>query len=83
LHLAEADNDQKLYKDAGLSFMRIAIYFPRSSYKGPALLEAGVVHKKIGRDDLATKLWQKAQIEIDDQTDPTMAKRLEQVLAEE
>ena len=80
LHLAERSDDRRLYLDAGLSFMRVAAYFPRSSYAGPALVEAGVVHEKIGRHKLAVKLWRKAHVEIDPETDPAVARRLETML---
>ena len=80
LHLARQSEDQRLYKDAGLSFMRVAIYFRTSRYTGPALVEAGLVHEQIGRHELALKLWRKAQVEIDPDTDPLMAERLAAML---
>ena len=80
LYLAERSKDRQLYMAAGLSFMRVAIHFSKSSYTGPALVEAGVVHERIGRHELAMKLWRKAQIEVDPETDPAVAKRLETML---
>ena len=81
LHLAEQSEDKQLYLDAGLSFMRVAIHFSKSSYTGPALVEAGVVHERIERHELAMKLWRKAQIEVDPETDPAVAARLETMIS--
>ena len=81
LQLALPSDDRRLYLDAGLSFMRVAVYFPKSSYAGPALVEAGVVHEKIGRHKLAVKLWRKAHVEIDPDTDPAVAERLVKMLS--
>ena len=81
LHLAERSKDRQLYLDAGLNFMRVAIHFSKSSYIGPALVEAGVVHERIGRHELAMKLWRKAQIEVDPETDPAIAARLETMIS--
>ncbi len=85
LNLAQAvEADQGLdaalkgYKDAGLSFMRAVIYFPRSPYVGPALIEAGYVHAKIGREDIAAKLYDEALPLIDEETNPGLAQRLDQ-----
>lgn len=55
---------QKLYKDAGISFMRVVIYFPASRYRGAALVEAGYVHQKIGREDIARRLYQAADLAL-------------------
>lgn len=68
---AAADDEagQKLYKDAGLSFMRVLVHFPSSRYKGPAMVEAGYVHHKIGRDDQARKLYQGADLSLGDETE--------------
>ena len=76
LHLAQQSGQRRGYLDAGLSFMRVAIYFRKSRYTGAALIEAGVVHQALGRPDLALKLWDKAQVEIDPEKDPAMAQRL-------
>lgn len=68
LGLADAAMDdetaQKLYKDAGLSFMRVVIYFPTSPYQGAALVEAGYVHQKVGRNDIARRLYQAADLAL-------------------
>lgn len=60
LALAEQEDDEDLYRDAGLSFMRIAIHFSRSGQShplvAPAKLEAAYVHKKIGREDIYNTL---------------------------
>jgi hypothetical protein len=76
--VAKAD---ALYKDAGLSLMQVLAYFPRSTYGGPALVETGYVHSKIGRPDLAASLYNRAVNLIDDQEDPRYAARLQALLA--
>lgn len=81
LYLAERSKDRQLYLHAGLSFMRVAIHFSKSSYTGPALVEAGVVHERIEQHELAMKLWRKAQIEVDPETDPAVAARLETMIS--
>jgi len=80
LNLGLANNNEKLLKDAGLSFMRVIVYFSKSSYKGPALLEVGLVHEKIGQHDKAVELWRKARVEIDPEEDPTLTKRLNDLM---
>lgn len=76
LALAEQNEDEALYKSAGLSFMRSAVYFPRSRYVGPSLAEAGYVHVKIGRPDLARGLYDRARLQIDEEEDPAYHQRL-------
>jgi hypothetical protein len=80
LNLALADHDnQDQMLSAGLSLMRSIIYFPKSRYKGPAMIEAGLVHQKIGQLKIATELWRKARIEIDSETEPQLIARLDQL----
>ena len=67
-----------LYKSAGLSFMRVLVYFPRSAVAGPATLEAGYVHEKIGRADIAQRLYDRAGPLIDPREDPVYFQRLSQ-----
>jgi tetratricopeptide (TPR) repeat protein len=81
LQLAEAAGNDKLYRDAALSFMRVAIYFPKSEYAGAAMMEAGYAHQKFGRPDIAANLWQKAQLMIDSETDPALSTRLAALVA--
>ncbi len=78
LYLALEKNDTKLTKDAGLSFMRLVVFFPKGSYLGPALMEAGFVHQKIGRPDIALSLYDRATVAIDPD-DATMVKRLQEL----
>lgn len=73
---AEAEDDQALLKSAGLNFMRVVVYFPRSRYVGPALVEAGAVHARIGRPDLAATLYDRARLRIDEADDPDYHRRL-------
>ncbi|MEM1208154.1 MAG: hypothetical protein AAGI54_02710 [Planctomycetota bacterium] len=75
---AEATGDESAYLDAGLSFMKAAIYFPRGRYTGFALAEAGRVHDAIGRPDKADELYRRAALLIDDQAEPDYAQRLTQ-----
>jgi tetratricopeptide (TPR) repeat protein len=77
---AATDDDaaQRLYKDAGLSLMRVVIHFPASRYKGPALVEAGYVHQKIGREDIARRLYQNADLALGDpEEEPAYFERLQ------
>lgn len=80
LALAEKSGDEAMYKNAGLSFMRVAVHFPKSTHLGPALLEAGYVHLKIGRPDIAAKLFERARVLIDED-DPAYFERMNKVLA--
>lgn len=67
---AEQTGDRRDYLDAGLALMRVVIYFPQSRQVGPALVEAGYVHEKIGRPDIARELYDTAAIKLDDEEDP-------------
>ncbi|MEX2216583.1 MAG: hypothetical protein WD768_20890 [Phycisphaeraceae bacterium] len=62
------------YKDAGLSFMRVAIYFRNSPYVIPSLMEAGAVHLKIKRADLAGPLLKQVEGNIDPDDKPMKAR---------
>ncbi|MEM7681585.1 MAG: hypothetical protein AAF288_06495 [Planctomycetota bacterium] len=66
------------YLDAAVAFMRLAIHYGPSGEPlvGPALVEAGYVHDRIGRLDLAAALYQEASQRIDAQRDPAYAQRL-------
>ena len=77
--LARADRtgEQEDYLNAGLSFMRVVIHFPRSQVVGPAMVEAGYVHQKIGRPDQAGELFDGAEGELDAETDAAYLQRLE------
>lgn len=78
--LADQTGDEKLYKDAGLSFMRVVVHFgERTRLLGPALVEAGYVHQKIGREDLAQKLFEKARLQIDEADEPAYFARLQKL----
>lgn len=81
LYLAEKEEDpqsekaQKLYKDAGLDLMTVAVYFENTRYAGPAVLEAALTQMRIGRPDLAKQLLDEAEAAIDPDDDP-LKKRL-------
>ena len=81
LGLAGQKDDPSLYKDAGLSFMRVVIHFPQSSYAGPALVEAGYVHERIGQTDTARRLYDKARVLIDPEVDKAYHRRLVDLIA--
>ena len=74
----KATEAQTRYKDAGLSFMRVAIYFRNSPYVIPSLMEAGAVHLKIKRPDLARPLLEQVDGNIDPD-DKVMKDRFEKL----
>lgn len=76
LGLADQTGDPALYKDAGLSFMRVIVYFPRSGLVGPAQVEAGYVHAKIGDEQQARKLYDRAQLRVLEEDEPAYHQRL-------
>ncbi len=80
LALADAGDDSSLYRDAGLSFMRVVIHFPRSRYIGPALLEAGYVHAKIGRSDIARRLYERSARYLDIEQEPDYYQRYRELV---
>jgi TolA-binding protein len=59
--IAEKTDNQDMFLDAGVSFMKSAIYFPRDMYAGPAYLETARVYVKLGKLKEAKKLFAKAQ----------------------
>ena len=76
LALAEHSGGESDYKSAGLSFMRVLVYFPRSAVAGPATVELGYVHERIGRSDIAAKLYDRAGPLINQREDPVYFQRL-------
>lgn len=74
----DAAKATQLYKEAGLKFMRVTIHFPRSKVAGPALLEASLIHLKINRKDIASKLIKQTEESIDPD-DEILMKRLDMV----
>ncbi len=81
LVIARRSGDEAGIKSAGLSFMRVVVYYPRSAVAGPATLEAGYVHQLIGRTDIAKRLYARARPLIDEQEDPKYYKRMNKLLA--
>ncbi len=73
---AERHGDEALYKEAGLWFMRVVIHFPRSAVVGPALVEAGYVHQRIGRPRIAASLFDEARAHVDPKRHPQYHARL-------
>jgi len=74
----ESADREGLYKDAGLSFMRVVIHYPRSRYAPLALLEAGYVHERIGQAEQARSLYAEAANAITPEDYPDYhARRLE------
>jgi len=88
LALADAKNDPDLYRDAGLTFMRIVVHYSRGSSPHklvvPAKLEVAYIHKQIGRTEIYDKLLEDVFLQIDDdQTYPEYRLRYYQILGEE
>lgn len=58
--LAEQSEDKDLYRDAGLTFMRIVIHFDRAGSAhplvAPARLEVAFIHKQIEREDIYNRI---------------------------
>lgn len=81
LGLARQTGDPARYKDAGLSFMRVVTYFPRSRYVGAGWLGVGAVHAAIGRADLARRLLDRAEAMLDAEEDPALVQRLAEIRA--
>ncbi|MCH8031624.1 MAG: hypothetical protein IIB09_07395 [Bacteroidetes bacterium] len=81
LVIARRSGDEAGIKSAGLSFMRVVVYYPRSAVAGPATLEAGYVHQLIRRTDIAKRLYARARPLIDEQEDPKYHKRMNELLA--
>ncbi|MCE9590288.1 MAG: hypothetical protein K8S99_07170 [Planctomycetes bacterium] len=79
LNIADKSRSPDGYKDAGLSFMSVVVYFPNSSYVGPSLVEAAYIHHKLGDNETASKLLTKAALMIDDDQEPAYTKRIEAV----
>ena len=65
---------EALLKEAGLSFMRVPIYFKTSPYIGPSLLESAAVHIKLKRPDIARSLLEQAGAAIDPDDKPLKAR---------
>jgi hypothetical protein len=63
--LGVAANDPAMLRDAGLSFMRVVIYFGRpggvSPFYGPALVAAAQVFERLGRPELALTLYRQSR----------------------
>lgn len=80
LYLAEAAQNESQYKDAAISFMRVVIYFSKSSFAGPSLMEAAYAHEKTGQPEIAMRLYQKARLMIDPDSEPELNERLEKLI---
>jgi hypothetical protein len=94
LMLAEAAEDKDLYRDAGLTFMRIVIHFDRAGQShplvAPARLEVGYIHKQIDREDIYNRILfggdegGGVHLVIDDKNAyPEYRKRYYQIIGEE
>jgi len=71
-----------LFKDAGVTFMQVAILYPKSNWAGHSLMEAGYVHMRIGRKDLVRGLYSKAGVWLDPDEEPELADRLDKLVTE-
>lgn len=88
LMLADQSKDKDLYRDAGLTFMRIVIHFDRNGSAhplvAPAKLEVAYIHKQIGREDIYGKLLEEVYLAIDDaEAYPQYRKRYYEIIGEE
>ena len=82
LGMAGQRDDADLYRSAGLDFMRVVFYRPKATtYVGASLMEAGYVHHKIGRDDLARGLFDRARLSIRAKEQPELTERLNSLSA--
>lgn len=83
LYIALANKDSKAahkeFLDAGLSFARCVYHFPRGSWCGPAQIELGYVHLKIGKPEIAKSLFDKATIKIDSEKDVALKAHLDEL----
>jgi tetratricopeptide (TPR) repeat protein len=82
--LGVAKHDEGMVKDAGLSFMRVVIYFGRaggaSPYYGPALIGAGQVFQQLNRPDLAVALYRQARDVVSSDADAPLAALRDELL---
>lgn len=76
LGLAEKSRDTGAYKDAGLDFMRVVVYFPSSAQTGPAMVEVGYVHTRLGLGDKARQIYSEAEKMIKVEDHPRYSARL-------
>lgn len=92
LGLADEGNDEDLYKDAGLTFMRLVVHYgPANGLSNalvvPGRLEVAYIHQKIGREDLFEELMHGdngVYIMVDDpKTYPEYRKRYYQIMGQE
>lgn len=87
LMLADAKEDQDLYRDAGLTFMRIVVHFDRNGTHplvAPARLEVAYIHQKIGREDIYNRLLENVFLVIDDEkVYPEYRKRYYQIIGQD
>jgi len=72
----DAADRETLYKDAGLSFMRVVIHYPKSRYAPLALLEAGYVHEQLGEAEQARSLYAEAANAVTPEDYPNYHARL-------
>jgi tetratricopeptide (TPR) repeat protein len=76
-HMGVAKGDAGLVADAGLSFMRVVIYFGRagavSPFYGPALVGAGQVFEQLGRRELAIALYRQSRDVLTSDDDSALA----------
>ncbi|MEO0514112.1 MAG: hypothetical protein AAF086_02305 [Planctomycetota bacterium] len=67
------------YKDAGLDFMRVVVYFPSSSYASPSLLEVAFVHDRLGLSAKADELYAQARQALKVEDHPRYVARCKQL----
>lgn len=76
--------DEPMLKEAGLSFMTVVIYYEHvgGPYIGPSMAGAAFVHKKIGRADKASELYNDATTYLDQQADPVYFKHVQEQMGQ-
>lgn len=80
LGMGDVTHNHDRYLDAGLTFMRVVSHYPTTRYAGPSLVEAAVVHTKIGRHNVAARLCRQAQVLIDSEEDSNYGAKLSRIV---
>ncbi len=76
---AERSRAADEFKDAGLDFMRVIVYFPSSAYASPALLEVAFVHDRLGLKAKADELYAQARQALKVEDHPRYVARCKQL----
>lgn len=77
LGMAEQSNQPEDYMDAAISFIRVPIHYQKHSFRIPCLVEAAYCHLQIDRPDIASKLLDEAEEELDESEYPEYTQRID------